>query len=116
MSVTKQVVLKQIQHKTFNAFLKALCQNLYTYSSCSTFLSRAYSRSMRRSFLYKSSSFCRVTHVSDIVLLESVKGKNRDLMKQNSVSYSNVMSNDIRFLHDTICIIATEKSCCETLI
>lgn len=45
--------------------------NGYTYKSCSTFLSRAYSRSIRSSFLYRSSNLCLTTHVSEMPFEES---------------------------------------------
>ena len=68
-------------------FYRSICTQLITvktqisYSSCSTFLSKAYSKSINSSFLYKSSNLCLATHVSEMPLAESTKKSNFELFE-----------------------------------
>ena len=62
--------IQHLNYQIIKPHFKRL-HNGYTYKSCSTFLSRAYSRSIRSSFLYRSSNLCLTTHVSEMPFEES---------------------------------------------
>lgn len=64
-----------------------------TYRSCSTFLSRAYSRSVTSIFWYRSCRACRDVHTSAAPSLESTEGRRQ---KHNHWSWRLRRNHDVR--------------------